>query len=337
MSEPSARRRLGIGALLIVTVFAGGTVGYYVLYGGKYPLLECLYMTVVTVSTVGYREVLPISRDPTAMAFTIALILVGMGSLTYFALALATMLIEGHLADFFRRKRMEQKIEKLSGHVIVCGAGNTGSYVIERLAQEGEPCVLVEKDENLAQPFINRSDQGIYVIVGDATSEAVLEKAGIYKAKGLIAALASDQDNLYLTLTARYMNPKLRVVAKAQSHEAVKKLTRVGADRVISPPLIGGFRMFLEIVAPVVSDFLDALLYETSTNLTIGEFTIRPGSPLVGLALRETDLRARNILVLGLKDPTSGKFIYAPDSATVLKEGMTLIVMGDPEAIRKGL
>ena len=337
MEESTARKRLGIGALLITLVFLIGTGGYYILWQGKYPLLQCFYMTVVTVSTVGYREVLPISKDPTAMAFTIGLILVGMGTLMYFAMALASMLIEGRLADFFRRKRMESKIAKLKGHVIVCGAGNTGAYVVERLSEEGRVCVVIDKDEKLLEPYIKRSDNKIFVIPGDGTQESVLEAAGITRASGLVAALASDQDNLYLTLTAKSMNPDLRIVSKATSREAVRKFIRVGADRVISPPLIGGFRMYLEVVAPVVSDFLDALLYERNTNLTIGEMRIAPGSALVGVALRDTDLRARNILVLGYKEPETGKFIYAPDSSTILKENMTLIVLGDPEVIKAGL
>ena len=333
----SAKRRFTIGALFLFLVLIIGTGGYYYLWDGRYGIIKCLYMTVITISTVGYREVLPVAEDPGAMLFTIGLIILGMGTLMYFVTALASSLVEGHLADFLRRKRMESKIAKLQGHTIICGAGKTGRYVALRMAQEGKQCVLVDKDEESLKQFLSGFENLVFVLQGDVTQESVLELAGINRARGLVAALYSDQDNLYLTLTAKQMNPRLRIVAKANSEEAVKKLTRVGADRVISPTLIGGYRMFLEIVAPDVSDFLDALLYETKTNLTIGEMKIRPDSSLVGLALKDANLRSRNILVLGLKHPDTGEFIYAPDSSTILRENMTLIVLGEHDVIRKGL
>jgi len=331
----SSLKRLTIGALLLIMVLVMGTSGYYMLGQGRFKPLQCLYMTIITISTVGYSEVLPISGDPSMMAFTVGLIVTGMGTLMYFVTAFAAFVIEGELTDLLRRKRMQQIMNKLNGHVIVCGAGRTGSYAAKRLAEDGYKVVLIDKEESLIKDFHQPRKGQILPMAGDATQEQLLEDAGIVNATGLIAALSNDQDNLYLTLTARQMNPKIRVIAKAAAQEAVKKLSRVGADRVISPALIGGYRMSLEVTAPEVSDFLDSLLYQSTSGLSMGEMRIKNGSNLVGTTLRDAHLRSRQILVLGLKEPDTGKFIYAPDSSTMLKENMVLIVLGEASEIRK--
>ncbi len=332
----SSLKRLNIGALLLALVLVIGTAGYYFLGHGRFAPLQCLYMTIITISTVGYTEVLPISKDPSLIAFTVALIVVGMGTLMYFVTAFAAFVIEGELTDILRRKRMQQILNKLTGHVIVCGAGRTGSYAAGRLVQNGYKVVLIDKEESLLTGFPQVNGGQILPIAGDATQESLLDQAGIADASGLIAALSNDQDNLYLTLTARQMNPSIRVIAKASAREAVKKLARVGADRVISPALIGGYRMSLEVTAPEVSDFLDSLLYQGLSDLTMGEMRIKPGSRLVGTSLRDAHLRDRHLLVLGLKEPDTGRFVYAPDSSTVLKENMVLIVLGKTSEIKRG-
>lgn len=331
----SSLKRLAIGALLLVMVLVTGTAGYYLLGQGKFLPLKCLYMTIITISTVGYSEVLPVSGDPSMMAFTVGLIVIGMGTLMYFVTAFAAFVIEGELTDLLRRKRMQQIMNKLKGHVIVCGAGRTGSYAARRLAEDGYNVVLIDKEETLIKGFQQPKKGHILPMIGDATQEQLLDQAGISNAAGLIAAISNDQDNLYLTLTARQMNPGIRVIAKASAQEAVKKLVRVGADRVISPALIGGYRMSLEVTAPEVSDFLDSLLYQGTSGPAMGEMRINPGSKLVGTTLRDAHLRSRQILVLGLKEPNTGKFVYAPDSSTMLKENMVLIVLGKADEIRK--
>ena len=303
--------------------------------GGKFQPLKCLYMTIITISTVGYHEILPISKDPSLMVFTMILIVSGVGSLMYFVTAFATFVIEGEFTDLLRRKRMQQILNKLQDHVIVCGAGITGSYTAGRLAEAGYKVVLIDKEEDLLKGTRQPKHGQILPMAGDATHEQLLEQAGIANASGIVAALSNDQDNLYLTLTARQMNPDIRIIAKASAQEAVKKLVRVGADRVISSALIGGYRMSLEVTAPDVSDFLDSLLYQGTSGLAIGEIRIKPESDLVGTKLKDTNLRNRQLLVLGLKEPNTGQFVYAPDSSTVLKENMTLIVLGKTVEIRK--
>ncbi len=327
--ELPAYRRLLAPLLVFLAVLLAGAGGYQLLGGGRWSWGECAYMTVITVMSVGFSEVLDgLSQVPGGRAWTVALILLGSGSVLYFLSTVTAMLVEGDLGGVLKRRRMQRKIDALNGHVIVCGAGTTGIHVIEELARSTSSFVVIDIDGERLERLGAERLPDLLSIVGDAAEDAVLERAGIARARGVVSALSDDRSNLFVTVSSRALTPRLRIVAKAVEHATVPKLLRAGADAVVSPNQIGARRLVGEMLRPRVVRFLDSTLQERDESLRIEELVIDARSPLRDRVLGETELVANaEISVIALQEP-GGRFRLNPPATTRLVEGSALIVLG---------
>ncbi len=314
--------RVGRGLGLLGVVVCIGTGGY--LAFGFDPL-DALYQTVTTISTVGFREVRPFNRGE--KVFTIALILGGVGSALYTFGVLLETLVEGRLSETMRRRRMQHRIDEMSGHVIICGWGRVGSAVAQRVTGYGGAVVVVDTDPDRIEGIAHPS------VVGDATNDDVLHRAGIKEASTLVAALTTDADNLFVTLSGRSLNQELFIVARARLASAEAKLLRAGADRVVNPQEIGGARMAAFTLQPNVAEFLDVVMHDGSLEFRLAEVRIPQGSPLIGRSLRDSRLRDRTgALVLALRHP-DGTFTTNPDPDVVMTRGQVLILIGTTDQL----
>lgn len=331
MSELRERLAVAFGALLAVTAI--GAVGFYVVGDGRWNLADCLYMAVITLTTVGYGEVLPgFESVPHARTFAMVLIVLGVGTFLYCASTLTAVLLEGDLRRALRKTRMRKRIESLSGHVIVCGIGSTGWHVVEELMATSTPLCAIDTDKERMDRLIEEHPHVPYV-VADATDDTTLVEAGVERARGVVAALPSDKDNLFVVVTARQANPGVRIVARGIELRAVEKLRKAGADAVVSPNYIGGMRMVSEMLRPHVVEFLDEMLRDKDKNLRIEEVEIVRGSPLSGQTLGGARFRqTADVLVLAVRDPSRG-YVYNPGPDHVLVEAAKLIVLGPAMAV----
>ena len=332
----SVERRLRVILLLVVAVCILGTVGYKVLglIAGhrESTWMNCLYMTVTTLTTVGYREAVPVD-SPLEKSFTIGFLLVGVGILLYGASTVTALLVEGELTTIFWRKKMEKKAANAQDHTIVCGAGSTGIHTVEELVRTSRTVVVIEKDEQIAKEAERIGAD--CVICGDATEDHVLVQAGIERAYGLVAALPEDKDNLVLTLSARQINPNLRIIARATSLEMKPKLIRAGADVVVSPNEIGGMRMASELVRPQVVSFFDQMLRDHRGNYRMEQVTVTEKADFAGKKLAESKITSRTgLLIVALKRPGEEGFIYNPGGSELVPTGSTLVVIGDVDAMQ---
>lgn len=328
------KRRLYFLLAAIAMVFILGSSGYYILYGGAQSFINCIFMTVITLTSVGYGEVLPVTGNPPAEFFTMLLIIFGMGIILYGISTLTALLIEGELTDILRKNKMEKAIGKLSKHYILCGGGETGRPLLNELIKNRETVVLVESDRNRVETCRSISEDLLYV-EGDATDDQNLVKAGIDRAAGIIISLPSDKDNLYITMTARMLNRNIRIITRITDESHTPKLKKAGADRVVSPNVIGALRMASEMIRPAAVDFLDQMLRGQNGILRIHEIPISPESAFRGKTIKASGIKDRfNLLVLGIKN-TDGRISFNPDPDMLLEDGMTLIIMGDIQDIKK--
>ena len=327
------KRRLLLHLLSILLVILAGSLGYYLLFAGRYGFLECLYMTVIAITSVGFGEVVPVAGHAAAEIFTMGLITFGMGIILYTISSLTASLIEGELSGFLREKKMQKRIGKLHGHYIVCGGGETGLPLIDEMVKSHEAVVLIERD----QVQIDRCDMGgkLLYIKGDATEDRNLVAAGIGNAAGLFTCLPSDKDNLYITMTARMLNKHMRIISRMVSPELEPKLRKAGADSVVSPNTIGALRMASVMIRPEVVSFLDTMLRSTQGNLRVHQIRVDEKSAIVGQTLLESQLKSKyNLLVLGSQTPTR-EVLFNPPPDQRLEAGMVLIVMGDMDDIAR--
>jgi voltage-gated potassium channel len=288
-------------------------------------------MTVISLTTVGYGEVLGITGNVPAQVFTMLLIVFGMGIILYSISTLTAMLIEGELTGMLRRRKMEKKIDALSGHYIICGGGETGFPLAEELVTSKARVVLVEQDSAVIER--SRQIRGLYSVRGDATDDRNLVSAGIERASGIAICLPSDNDNLYITMTARMLNGKARIISRMTNRRLKPKLLKAGATSVVSPNAIGALRIASEMIRPEAVEFLDNMLRSERGELRIHPIAVRENSDLVGKPILQSGLRDRfNLLLLGVRKK-EGEFEFRPPSSFVIEAGMTLIVMGDIENI----
>ncbi len=321
-------RRIGRVLLAFGGVVAAGTLGYMVLEG--WPVLDAVYMTVITIGSVGYGEVHPLS--PNGRIFTIGLIVAGLGVMGYGLSTVTAFLVEGELTDALRKRRMERKIAALKDHVILVGGGETGKHIVEEFSKTATPFVLIERDAARVAS-LERLGSILYML-GDATDSAVLEQARIGEARGLITTIPSDKDNLFVILCARELNPTLRIISRLTDEQSRSKFIRAGADVVVSENLIGGLRMASEMLRPHVVSFLDAMLRETGSVVRVEEIQIPAESPWVGRTLAETQIRERlGVIIFGLREAASGRYLFNPNPAARLSAGDVLIGCADRDQL----
>ena len=329
-------KRLAFAAALLAGLVLVGSAGYYALGDGRWSFGECVYMTVITLSTVGFGELARMGEVPGARTLTIMLIIGGVGTLAYVQANVTAVLVEGAIGQALRRNRMRKKIEALSGHIVVAGSGSTGKHVIEELIATKTPFVVIDRNQDHLHRISELMMGGDMLFVhGDATEDHILLLAGIERSAGVVAALTHDKDNLYVTLSARSLNAAARIVSKVTEDEAAPKMLKAGATAVVSPTQIGGRRMASELIRPEVNEFLDQMLRDKDKSLRLEEVVVPKSSPYVGHALRDAPIRKEtNLLVIAVRQPTR-EFVYNPEPDFVLEAGMTLVVMGAADGVKK--
>lgn len=326
-------KKLLLPLLIFVVLLLSGIVGYMVLEG--WGLLDSLYMTIITLSTVGYGEVHNVG--PGGRIFTVLLIIFGVSIITYIVSLVVETLVAGEIRSALGRRKVDKKIKSLKDHYIICGYGRIGSIICKGLSARSIPLVVIERDEQVREEL---EQDGILYLEGDATNEETLLEAGIESAKGLVSVVSLDAENLYICLTARGLNPRLYILTRAEDEVSERKLLRAGANNVILPYMVGGRRMVQAIIRPTMSDFLESAIHDESTELNIEEVTVGAQSSLMGLTLIESGIRQNmDIIVIGIKQK-DGTMIFNPSSQTKIESGDTLIAMGrnrDLETLRKAL
>ena len=317
--------RYAIFALAAAIVF--GTVGFHLVEG--WTLADSLYVTVQTLTTVGYGDLPP--RSGTGRLFAVAVMLIGAGGV---ALAISTIVqsvVKWELVSTFGQRRLSRKMSKLRDHYIICGSGRVGSHLMRDLLAANESFVVIENDQQRAAEF---SQRGVNVLVGDATLEESLREVGVQHARGLAACLPNDADNVYVVLTARDLNPNLRIVARAAEEQAEAKLIRAGANHVIAPTIIGGHRMAVALTKPAVSEFMDSI---TANELGLGfeQVEVEATSSLIGQELRATPIRSELDVVIVSIRRQSGEVFFNPAADAVIETGDILIAIGRAESLTK--
>lgn len=333
------RHKLIVGGILLSIVVAIGTFGYYLLamvhyHEPHWALADCLYMTIITLTTVGFGEVIDLTAVPGSRIFTIVILLSGLGISAYFISTFTAFLVEGELKNVFWRNRMNKDLEKMKDHVILCGVGRVGRDILIEFMKTGQPVVVIERNENIIIDYQARFGDFIAVI-GDATHEDDLRRAGVNHALGVITTMEDDKDNLCTVVTCRALNPKLRVVTRCSDAEFAGKLKLLGAE-VVLPNYIGGLRMASQMVRPRVVKYLDIMLRDKEMIFRIEEFQVLPQSPLIGVKIGALDCRSfGNLLLLAVLHESKVHPIYNPESSYEIEEGDTLVFQAEAQAILK--
>ena len=317
--------RVAIPLVLLAFTLVYGTVGFWVLEG--FGLIDALYMTVTTLTTVGFGEIQPLS--PTGRLFTISLIMVGVVVVFDLFAMFTSLVASGHLNKILGRRSMDRSIKSLRDHYIICAYGRVGRAAAKELTERGAAVVIVEPPGEL-EPLL--AEAGVFYIVGDSTQEAVLEQAGIRHAKGLICAVDSDAVNVYIALTARALNHELFIIARASSPESVDKLHRAGSDRVVSPYVVSGVRMASMALSPAVLEFAD--MVSVASDLRVEELVIGEGSRLESRTISDVCAPYEGVMVLAVRKRT-GELVIPPRADTVLHEQDLLIAVGPVAALSK--
>jgi voltage-gated potassium channel len=324
--NPHKPRLLLLAAVLVVLLCIG-TVGYMLLEDWNF--LDSLYMSVIVLTTVGFGEVHPLGIA--GERFTIMYVIAGVGMAAFILSSMTAVITSGSIRDFMRGRRMDNQISGLKGHYVICGFGGVGAELVRSFSESHHQFVIIEQDPVRCE---EARESGLLVLEGDATHEDVLLHSGVQQAQGLLSTLDSDADNLYVVLTVRGMNPNIHIITKGIEPHAEKKLLQAGADKVVSPSLIGGRRMATMVLQPAVTDFLDTFVSSSETKFRMVQFEIPADAPCVDRKLHDTDLRARSngILIMSVKKPTTGELIV-PTAETLLEAGDELVVLGTEEQI----
>ncbi len=314
-----------------VLLTAVGTVGYMAIEGWSFP--DAIYMTAITLTSVGYEEVHPLS--PAGQNFTMGLLAGGITGVGIWFALLTALIVEFDLGDVMRKWRHSREIDKLKDHVIICGAGRTGRQVVEELVVAGQPFIVIERDQqNVTSLYDLLPD--LQVIHGDATLDHNLEAAGVRQAKSLVSALSADADNLFVCLSARHLNPDLLIVARAHEEQSMDKMFRAGADRVVSPNVSSAIQMASFIVRPSVMSLLDVTTHSAELSLRLEQATIPRGSSLAGRTLSDAAIPQRTgLIVIAVEKEVDGnrQFLFNPPATTTLDAGDEMIVLGEPDQI----
>ena len=316
-----------LAVTLLLFILAGGTAGYMVVEG--WSAWDAFYMTVTTVATVGFQEVHPLSFA--GQVFTILLIFGGVGTAFYTVTLLATIIVEGGLHLRFEQRRVSRMLEQIKDHFIVCGYGRIGSIITAELHQQGVPLIVIERDPERIHEVIAGGWLGL---TADASREDVLARAGIHRARGLIAAVGSDAENVYTVLTARVMRPNLFIIARVESDDAEHKLRRAGADRVISPYRIGATHMVQTALRPAVVDFVHLATSSERLDLSMEQVHIHEQSPLAGRTIVEAGIRQKfGVIIVAIKR-AGGAMEFNPPAEALMQAGDELVVLGQTESVK---
>ncbi len=322
----SLLRRIAINGAIILVLTAGGTAGYMLIEG--WPFLEALYMTAITVTTVGFGEVNPLS--PTGRVFTLVLILFGVGSVVYILSELTEVLVEGKLRQVLGRRNLDRDIRALRSHYIICGHGRIGALVVGFLREQGVPLVVIDHSPAVTQRL---EEERIPYILGEATEDENLLAAGIERAKGLVASASSDAANVYIVLTAKGLRPDLFVIARATEPGSERKLVRAGADKVVSPYFIGARRIAQTVIRPSVADFVDLTFHGSGLALQMEELKVGPAAETAGRSLKDSGIRQQLDVIIMAVRKTDGRMLFNPRADHLIEVGDTLIVLGPREAL----
>ena len=329
-------KRLLAGFIGLLVVVFGGGVGYWFIGDGRWELADCLYMTVITVTTVGYGETLEgMDKIQYARGFTVLLLVFGTGILVFFASTITAFIIEGDLRNVLFASKMKKRMKRMKDHIIVCGAGSTGRNVIEELLTTGASVIAIDVNEDELKDIAAKFPKADFTYVaGDATDDDIIAQVNLESARGMVAALASDKDNLYLTVSARQSNPTCRIVARCAELSHVEKIRRSGADAVVSPNFIGGMRLVSEMLRPAVVRFLDDMLRDKRAAFRIEEVLLGDKAQALGGTLRDARVRERfGMTVLAVRASDNTSWTYNPDASEKIGPGMTLVVLGSPDQV----
>jgi voltage-gated potassium channel len=323
----SLRRQLIFSLLLLLVAVLSAVAVYMWLGGPGVTLLDAVYMAVITITTVGYGEIVDTHANPALRLFNIFFILIGIGIMLYVFSVSTAFIVEGELNDFFRRRKMMKQIREMNDHLVICGAGETGTYLVKELLKTGDLFVVIDHDEEQVERMKQLGD--FPVIKGEASDENVLATARIHHARALASVLPEDKDNLLITVTARLLNPNLRIVARCADSRMIEKLLRHGANSAISPNMIGGMRLASELIRPSVVSFLDVMLRDQAGTMRVEEIPVAEGSTWIGKRLKEVAMQDRyNLLPLAIRK-SEGEVKFNPREDTVVAKGDVVVVMGE--------
>jgi voltage-gated potassium channel len=307
-----------------------GTLGYHIIEGWNF--FDSFYMTFISITSVGFAEVHELSSY--GRVFTVFIIIVGFGIIGYSASKMAAFIVEGELSTIMKRRKLRTEISQLHDHTIICGAGDTGLNVIKEFSKVGYPFVVIDKDQQRIDQLENK--ENYFIIVDDAVKDSTLTAANIQTAKGLVAVLNSDKDNLFVVLTARSLNPQLRIAARVIDPSSEKKMRIAGADEVVSPNFIGGMRLASLMIRPAVVNFLDEMLKENHGNLRLEEVEISSHSHLNGQTLKNALIPQKTgLIILALRSSKDGCYTFNPNAETILSFHDKIIVMGTTQQVQQ--
>lgn len=323
----TSRARLRLGIAAVGAAVATGTIVFHVLEG--WSIVDSLYLTAQTVTTVGFGDLAP--RTVYGRVFATVFMMLSVGIVLYALTSTVQWVVQSEMLLTFGQLRRSLAMSKLRDHFIICGAGRVGSHLVRGLKAANDPFIVIEKDRAIVEDLMN---QGVSVLVRDATLEETLREAGVEHARGLAACLPDDADNVYVVLTARDLNPTMHIVARAAEEQAESKLIRAGANRVVAPTIIGGHRMAMALTKPAVGDFLDSL---TANDLELGfeQLEVEAGSKLVGRKLSETNIRSELDIVIVSIRRSHGEIVFNPSGEAKIETGDMLIAIGRSEALAK--
>lgn len=320
--------RFKYALILIGLIFILGTIGFHTIEG--WDLLDAMYSTVTTISTVGYGDFYP--QTAAGKVFTIILVFFGVGTMLYTVSLAAQTFVEGTLRELLGRGKLQKTIEKMRGHYIICGCGRIGNLVCRELTQERVPFVVIDDDPLVIQKVV---EDGYVYYKGDATEDKTLIDAGIKRARGIVCVLPKDAQNLYVILTAKELNPKIYILSRAEEEASEHRLLRAGADRVMSPYTIGGVRMAMAILRPAMLDFIEITTSRQSLELRMEELAVGDGCPIIGKTLEEAEIRQLYGLIIVAVKKDTGKMIFNPLANYIIQRGDKLISLGEDQNVAK--
>jgi len=321
-------KRLGIAFTLLFLTLMIGATGYHLLEG--FDFFKALYLTVVTISTVGYGDVY--ARSTGGMLFTVFLIIAGVGTMFYTVGLVAETIVEGRLRAIMGKGKLKRIIKRMKNHYIICGCGRIGFLICRELAAEKVPFVVIERSPEVIQRI---EDEGFLCYHGDSTIDKSLIEAGIKQAKGIVCVLPTDAENLYVILTAKELNPGVFVLSRSEEEQSEHRLLRAGADRVISPYTLGGMRMAMAILRPAMLDFIEITSRRQSLELRMAEVAVCDGSVVIGKTLEESEIRQNFGLIIVAVKKDSGKMVFNPAASYIIENGDKLIALGEDDNVMR--